>query len=178
MNDQCGHGMKWLIPMKNCKKELKNMTQHKYHIWMLLNISGWILVIRGWWVTVKKCARRKRISIKYASNLPNLPWNITSKVHKIRTTLKRRSHLQACIGKPLPPRCGKSRPLRRQQRRQRQQQQQSFIDTSENEVHWYKERNPSRGQNLDFNIWMTDVQKALCWHCHLQERVVQHHDEH
>ena len=46
-------------------------------------------------------------SIMWASNLPSLPWNITSKVHKIRTTLKRRSNLHACIGKPLPPRCGK-----------------------------------------------------------------------
>ena len=40
------------------------------------------------------------------SNLPSLPWNITGKVHKIRTTLRRRSNLPACFGKPVPPRCG------------------------------------------------------------------------
>ena len=74
---------------------------------MLQAISGWILIVRGWWVTVQHCARRKRASIFCASNHPTLPWNITSKVRKIRATLKRRSNLLACIGKPLPAQSGK-----------------------------------------------------------------------
>ena len=70
---------------------------------MLQNIPKWILISRGWWVTVHKCARRKGTSIICATNLPSVPWNITSKVHTIRTMLKRRSNLLACIGKPLLP---------------------------------------------------------------------------
>ena len=45
---------------------------------------------RGWRVKVQNCARRKRTSITCTSNLPSLPWYVRSKVHKIRTTLKRR----------------------------------------------------------------------------------------
>ena len=48
---------------------------------------------------------------------------------------------------------------------------------SEKEVHLYKERNPSRGQNLDHNFWMTDVQKTLRWYSHLQVRMIRHHGE-
>ena len=62
---------------------------------------------RGWWVTVNNCARRRGTSIICNSNLPSLPWNITSMVHKIRITLKRRSIFLACTGKPLPPQRGK-----------------------------------------------------------------------
>ena len=58
------------------------------------------------WIGVNNCAKRKRTSIMGVPNLPSLPWNITSLVHKIRKTLKRKSNLPACIGKPLPPRCG------------------------------------------------------------------------
>ena len=52
--------------------------------------------------------KRKKTSTICVANLHSLPWNITGKVHKIRTTLKRRSNLPACFGKPLPPRCGKN----------------------------------------------------------------------
>ena len=71
---------------------------------------------------------------------------------------------------------GKYPPLRKQQRRQRQQQQQFYINASENEVHLYKERNPSREQNLDCNFSI-DMQKTLRWCSYLQVRVVLHHDE-
>ena len=96
-----------IIDQLKLQEEYKIITQCKYHHWILRTISEWILIIRGWWVTVQNCARRKRTSIRCASNLPSLPWNITTKVHKIRTTLKRRSNIQACIGKPLPPQSGK-----------------------------------------------------------------------
>ena len=57
------------------------------------------------WVFTNKgdTEHRKRTSIICASNLLSSQWNITSEVHKIRTMLKRRSNLHACIGKPLPP---------------------------------------------------------------------------
>ena len=43
------------------------------------NMSKWILISRGWWVSVhNKCARRKRTTIICTSNLPSLPW--TSRV--------------------------------------------------------------------------------------------------
>ena len=73
---------------------------------------------RNWEATARATAcgdevideARKRTSIICASNHPSLPWNITSRVHKIGTTLKRRSNLHACIGKPLLPqkRCNPS----------------------------------------------------------------------
>ena len=66
----------------------------------------WILRSRGLWITVHRCAKRKRKSIMCVSKMPSLPWNITSKVHKIRTTLTRRSNLPACFGEPMPLRCG------------------------------------------------------------------------
>ena len=96
-----------IIDQLKLHEEFRNITQCKYHHWILRTISEWILIIRGWWVTVQNCARRKRTSIRCASNLPSLLWNITTKVHKIRTTLKRRSNIPACIGKPLPPQSGK-----------------------------------------------------------------------
>ena len=71
--------------------------------------SKWILTSRGLWITVHRCAKRKRTSIMCVSNLPSLPWNVTGKVHKIRTTLTRRSNLPACFGKRTPDDAGKSR---------------------------------------------------------------------
>ena len=47
--------------VNNCKKEFKFITQYKYHNWMLQTLSGWILIIRGWWVTVQNCAWKLRI---------------------------------------------------------------------------------------------------------------------
>ena len=54
---------------------------------------------------LRKNARRKRTSIIWicASNLPSLPWNIKSVVHKIGTTLKRKSDLHR---NPLSPQSG------------------------------------------------------------------------
>ena len=46
--------------------------------------------------------KRKRTSIMCVANLHSLPWN------KIRTTLKAKMNLRACIGKPLPSRCSSS----------------------------------------------------------------------
>ena len=66
-----------------------------------LNVSDrptWILTSRGLWITVHHCAKRKRTSIICVVNVPSLRWKITSKVHKIRTTLKRKSTFQRASG--------------------------------------------------------------------------------
>ena len=42
----------------------------------------------------------------------------------------------------------------------------SFIKASENEVHLFQERHSSRGQNLGYHFWMTDVQKTLHSYSH------------
>ena len=141
---------------------------------MLWTISRRILISRGWWVTVHNCARRKRTSIMCASNLPSLPWKITSKVHKIRTTLKRRSNLPACLGKPLPPQSGKIPASSKAAAAAAATAAAILIDSSENEVHFYEEIR----QNLDCSFRMTDVQKTPRWHSHLQVCMVRHHDEH
>ena len=56
----------------------------------IVEYSTWILTGRGIWITVYHCAKRKITSRICVSNLHSLPWDITSKAHKIRTTLKRR----------------------------------------------------------------------------------------
>ena len=65
----------------------------------------------------------------------SLPWNITSMVHKIRTTLKRRSNLPACIGKPLPPQSG----IIPASLKSSSGGSGGSSNPSENEVHLYKE---------------------------------------
>ena len=50
----------------------------------------WTLTNRGLWIPFHHCAKRKKTSIICVANLHSLPWNITSKAHKIRITLKRR----------------------------------------------------------------------------------------
>ena len=114
--------------------------------------SKWILTSRGLWITVHRCAKRKRTSIMCVSNLPSLPWNVTGKVHKIRTTLKRRSNLPACFRKRMSRRCGKipaswksssggsgssSNPV--------------SIHPRTKSIH-IEERDHQRGQNLDYKI--------------------------
>ena len=89
--------------------------------------------------------KRKRTSIMCVANLHSLPWN------KIRTTLKAKMNLRACIGKPLPSRCSSS----------------SGGSSNIVSVHprtksnYRKGQNPSRRQNKDYNSWMTDVQKNI-----------------
>ena len=107
MKGQDGPGMRWLTTTKSCKKELKNHLPVQVPSLSASESCKWMLTSRGWWVTVHNCARRKRTSIICASNLPRLRVNITSRVHKVRTTLKRRSNLLACIGRPLLPQRGK-----------------------------------------------------------------------
>ena len=70
-----------IIDQLKLHEEFRNITQCKYHQWILRTFSEWILIICGWWVTVQNCARRKRTSIRCASNLPSPLWNITTKVH-------------------------------------------------------------------------------------------------
>ena len=153
------------------------ITQYKCHHWIFWTISEWILIIREWRVTVHNCARRKRTLIMYASNLPNLPWNIPSMVHKIRITVKRRSNLLACIGKPLLPQSGNIPASSKAAAAAAATAAAILYQPSENEVHLYQERNPSRGQSLDKYFWMTDLQKTFPWYSHLQVRMIWLHGE-
>ena len=157
---------RWKVARKNSKLSPSASTR---------TISKWILIVSGWWVTVYNCVRRKRISMIRASNLPCLPWNITSEVYQIRTTLKRRSNF-SCVHRETVASTKRENPSL-ESGSGNSSSNQSFVDASENEVHSNQERNPSRGQNLDYNFWMTDVQKTLLRHSHLQVHMVRHHDE-
>ena len=75
----------------------------------------------------------------------------------------------ACIGKPLPPRCGLTPASSKSSN--------GSANTSENEVLLHKQKDPSRGQNLDYNSWMPDVQKTFLRDSHLQVCLPRHHDE-
>ena len=98
----------WLTVLTNemLREWIRNHPPVQVPSLSILEYCTCILTSRGVWITVHHYAKRKRTSIICVSNLPNRPWNITSKVRKIRTMLKRRSNLPACIGKPLPSRCG------------------------------------------------------------------------
>ena len=73
----------------------------------------------------------------------------TGKVHKIRNETKVKP--SSCFGKPMPPRCG------------------GGSGGSSNlmsihprtKVRLHKERDPSKGQNLDCNSWMPDVRNIF-----------------
>ena len=91
------------------------------------------------------------------ANLHSLPWNFTSKAHKIRTTLKRRWIFKRASGNCCLHDAGKSWPPQKQQWRQ----QQSSVYTSENEALSHKEKDPSKGQNLDYDSWMTYLEKTF-----------------
>ena len=92
--------------MKSCENEFKIVFQYKYHHWIFRNVFLIFDKYRGIWITVHHCAKRKKTSIICVANLHSLPWNTTSKAHKIRTVLKRRWIFKRASGKPLPPRCG------------------------------------------------------------------------
>ena len=73
----------------------------------------WILMSRGFWITVHHCAKKKNTSIICIANLHSLPWNITSMAHKIRTTLKRRWTFKPASGNRCHHDVGKTRPPRK-----------------------------------------------------------------
>ena len=108
-----------------------------------------ILTSREFWITVHHCAKKKKTSIICVANLHSLPWNITSKVHKIQTTLNRRRIFNRASENRCLHDAGKSR------------QQQSHVNTSEDEVQLQRRKAPSKGQNLDYDSWMTYVEKIL-----------------
>ena len=160
----------WKVARMNSKPSSSTSTITEYFGTFFL----WILIIRGWWVTVQNCARRKRISIIGASNLPSLQWNITSQVHRIRTTLKRRSDLLACTGKPSPSRCGLNPGVLEKQQQRRQQQ--SCVKTSEDKVHLHKRQESF--ERTEFGLWFLDDRRGedILRDSHLQVCLLRHHD--
>ena len=107
---------KWLTVVIN--EKLRKWTRKWTHLPVQvpsLNISEcliWILTDRGLWITVRCCAKRKKTSINCFANLHNLRWNITSKAHKIRTTLKRRWIFKRASGNRCLHDAVKTRPRR------------------------------------------------------------------
>ena len=100
--------------MKSCENEFKIVFQYKYHHWMFRNVFFLNFdKYRGLWVTVHHCAKRKKTSIICVANLHSLPWNTTSKAHKIRTTLKRRWIFKRASGNRCLHDAGKTRPPRK-----------------------------------------------------------------
>ena len=72
------------------------------------------------------------------SNLPSLPWNITGKVRKIRRTLKRRSKLSSVLRETVASTMRENPGLLEKQQQRQRQQQQSYVNKSENKVHYMK----------------------------------------
>ena len=106
---------KWL-PVVTNEKLREGIQNHPPVQVPSLNIPEcliWILANRGLWITVHHCAKRKKTSIICVANLHSLPWNITSKAHKIGTTLKRRWIFKRASGNRCLHDACKTRPPRK-----------------------------------------------------------------
>ena len=88
-------------------------------------------------------------------------------------------NLQACLGKPLPSRCGW---IPASSKSSSGSSGSSGGSSNPVSIHprtksnYRKEKDPSRGQNLNCNSWMTDVEKTLLQNAHLQVCPLWHHD--
>ena len=116
---------------KVCKNEFKIILQCKYHHWIFQSVlhEFWQIVDYELRFIIARKGRKR--SIICVVNLHSLPWKITSMVHKIRTTLKRRWIFMRASGKPFPSRCGWNPASSKSQQRQQRRQQQSHVNTSE-----------------------------------------------
>ena len=106
---------KWLTVVTNeeLREWIRNHPPVQVPSLSILEYCTWILTSRGVWITVHHYAKRKRTSIICVANLHSLPWNITSKAHKIRTTLKRRWIFKRASGNRCLHDAGKTRPPRK-----------------------------------------------------------------
>ena len=157
------HLTKWLTVVIN--EKVREWIQNHPPVQVpSLNISEcqkWILISRGLWITVLYCAKRKKTSIICVANLHSLLWNITSKAHKIRTTLKRRWIFKRASGNRCHHDAGKTPPPRQAATAAAAaaaipcQYIRGQSPTTE------KKKDSSRGQNLDYDSWMTYVEKTL-----------------
>ena len=103
--------------VQSLTKWLTVVTNEKLREWKsslsILEYSSRMLTNRGLWIAVHHSAKRKKTSIICVANLPSLPWKITSMVHKIRTTLKRRWIFKRASGNRCLHDAGKTRPRRK-----------------------------------------------------------------
>ena len=99
--------------MKSYENEFKNHPPVQVPSLNISECPIWILTSRESWITVHHCAKRKKKSIIFGANLHSLPWNITSKADKIRTTLKRRWVFKRASGNRCLHDAGKTQPPRK-----------------------------------------------------------------
>ena len=99
--------------MKSYENEFKNHPPVQVPSLNILECPIWILTSRESWITVHHCAKRRKKSIIFGANLHSLPWNITSKADKIRTTLKRRWVFKRASGNRCLHDAGKTQPPRK-----------------------------------------------------------------
>ena len=102
-----------LSSMKKLREWIQNHPPVQVPSLKITEHLKWILINRGLWITVHHCVRKKKTSIICVANLHSLPWNITSKAHKIRTALKRRWIFKRASGNRCLHDAGKTRPPRK-----------------------------------------------------------------
>ena len=69
--------------------------------------------------------------------------------------------IQACIGKPLPSRCVQNPAFSKSSSGSSDGSSNPMSIHPRTKSNWRKEKDPSRGQNLDYDSWMTYVEKTL-----------------
>ena len=167
---------KWLTIDTN---KLKEWVQNHPPVQVpSLNISEcftWFLTSRGLWITVHHCAKRKRTSIICESS------QFTMEYHELDSqdsnNVETKMNLQACIGKPLPPRCGKIPAFSKSSSGSSGGSSNPMSIHPRTKSNFCEEKDFSKRQNLDYNSWMTDVENTFFWNAHLPVCLLRHHDE-
>ena len=163
----------WPIKLQ---EEFNIITQYKCHHWMLRTISRWILIIRGWWITVQKLHKKEENfdNMYVESSKPTVDYheygsqdsnNVETKVEPSGM----RRETVACTKRENP---GSSKAA-------------AAAATAAAILHRLHPRKKSMYQKeihredriWDYSFWMTDVQKTHHWYSHLQVRMIRHHGE-
>ena len=126
---------------------------------------------KSWVMNYSSSLREKeKTSIICVANLHSPQWNITSKAHKIRTTLKRRWIFKRASGNRCLHDAGKTRPPRKAAAAAAAAAAIPCQYIRGQKSNYRKEKNRSRGENLDYNSCMTYVEKTL--RCYISSSIV------
>ena len=148
-------GIFWKFARMN---SISSSSTGRYHHWLFRNVlyEFWQIVN---YELVLHCAIRKNTSIICVANLHSLPWNTTSKAHKIRTTFKRRWIFKRALGNRYLHDVCKTRP-----RKAAAAEAAAAVIPCQDirgQSPTIEKKDPSRGQSLDYDSWMAHVEKTL-----------------
>ena len=173
-------GRKFLKKMgQSSTKCLTVVINEKLREWILNHPPVqelWILTSRELWITVHHCAKKKRTSIICVANLHSLLWNITSKAHKIRTTLTQAESSSVHRGTVAFTMRVKPGLLESSSGGSANSSSNPVSIHPRTKSNYRKGKNPSR--RTEFGLWFLDDirEEDITRDSHLQECLLRHHD--